>query len=271
MSGVLGTPVHALAPAPALAFVISDLHVPAHGGEALALLERALEAATAGGAALLVLGDLFDSYVSAVQVRAGIWREVAQRFARAAAGGTAVHVLHGNRDFMLGREFERASGARVVAGGLRGAAGGTDTLLLHGDELCVNDGPYQRSKRWLRHPLTKAVLRRLPLRLALSVAQRARQKSRMTIASGDQGRFLPTVGALDAAAATGARRLVFGHIHRFAHGRHGALEYWVLPAFDATGVGLRLANGGVQPVVFPGGGTWQPAPAPAPVPIAWAP
>jgi UDP-2,3-diacylglucosamine hydrolase len=269
VTGVLGTAVRALDPAPVSAFVISDLHVPADGGEPLLLLGHALDAAVAGNGSLLVLGDLFDSYVSRVQTRTGIWREVAQRFARARDAGASVQVLHGNRDFLLGPEFERASGARVVAGGLRGALGGTDTLLLHGDELCVNDLPYQQSKRWLRHPLTKAVLRRLPLGLALWVAARARRKSRMTIASGDQDRFLPTAGALDAAAATGARRLVFGHIHRFAHGRHGALEYWVLPAFDATGGGLRAGPGGIEPVAFAAGGRWTPVPVPGP--IRWAP
>ncbi len=241
MTTVLGTRVHALDPAPAHAFLISDLHVPAGGGDALAKLQGAVAAAIAARGALLVLGDLFDSYVSRVQVRSGIWRDVAALFARAAAAGVPVQVLHGNRDFLLGEEFERASGARVVAGGLRGPLGGADTLLLHGDELCVNDLPYQQSKRWLRHPVTKAVLRRLPLGAALYVAARARQKSRTTIASGDQTRFLPTGGALDAAAATGARRVVFGHIHRLAHGMHRELEYWVLPAFDATGIGLRAS------------------------------
>jgi UDP-2,3-diacylglucosamine hydrolase len=269
LTAVLGTPVLALDPAPATAFLISDLHVPAGGGPALAKLQAAVAAAIAARAALLVLGDLFDSYVSRVQVRVDVWRDVAALFARAAAAGVQVSVLHGNRDFLLGGEFERASRARVVAGGLRGVLGGVDTLLLHGDELCVNDVPYQKSKRWLRHPVTKAILRRLPLHAALWVAARARAKSRMTIASGDQSRFLPTVGALDAAAATGVRRVIFGHIHRLARGELGALEYWVLPAFDATGTGLRVGPGAIEAVAFAADGAWSPVARPAP--CTWAP
>lgn len=263
MTTVLGTRVFALAePAPA-AFLISDLHVPADGGQALAHLHHAVAAAEAARAALFVLGDLFDSYVCRAQVRHGVWRDVAARFAAAGRAGVRVTVLHGNRDFLLGAEFAAASGARIVAGGLRGAIGGVDTLLLHGDELCVNDLPYQRAKRWLRHPLTRAFARCLPLRMGLAVAERARRKSRMVIQAGDQQRFLPTGGAVAAAFTGGAARLVFGHIHRFATGRVGEGEYWVLPAFDASGVGLRCEGGAVAPVAFEAGGRVQAVPRPS--------
>lgn len=250
MTQVLGTRVFELpAPAPN-AFLISDLHVPADGGQALLSLHAAVAAATAQRAALLVLGDLFDSYVSRAQVHHGVWRDVADLFARAAAAGIAVEILHGNRDFLLGAEFSRRSRARIWAGGLRGAIGGVDTLLLHGDELCVNDLPYQRAKRWLRHPLTRMVARCLPLRAALGVAERARAKSREVIRSGDQTRFLPTSTALAAAFATGAQQLVFGHIHRFAHDRRDGRPWWVLPAFDAGAIGLWCRDGRVEPVCF---------------------
>lgn len=264
MTRVLGTRLFAFERDPAAAFLISDLHVPADGGPALRHLEAAVACATAARTPLLILGDLFDSYVSRAQVRHGVWRDVAALLAGAVAAGAPVELLHGNRDFLLGPEFAAASGARVFAGGRRGAIGGVDTLLLHGDELCQNDLPYQRAKRWLRHPLTRAVARCLPLRTALAVAERARTKSRMVIQSGDQNRFLPTRRALGEAFATGVRRLVFGHIHRFAHGREGGAEYWVLPAFDATGVGLHCVACAIEPVVFRGGGTVERVADPGP-------
>jgi UDP-2,3-diacylglucosamine hydrolase len=110
---------------------------------------------------VFVLGDLFDSYVSRRQVAFGVWRDVAAAFAGAAAVGTEVWLLCGNRDFLLGPEFAAASRVHLVDGGVRTRLAGADTLLLHGDELCQNDLPYQRAKRWLRHPLTRAVARRL--------------------------------------------------------------------------------------------------------------
>ena len=269
MTDVLGTRIHPVRRDEACAVLISDLHVPSDGGEVLDRLRSALAAARRLGAAAFVLGDLFDSYVAKAQARHGVWREVAGLFAAAAASGVPVDVLHGNRDFLLGEEFGRASGARLVPGGLRGRLGGIDTLLLHGDELCQNDRPYQRAKRWLRHPLTRAIARQLPLRMALAAAEKARRKSQNVIASGDQTRFLPTTAAMDAAMATGAQRLVFGHIHRHAHGQHGAGEYWVLPAFDASGIGFVVRGGQLEPVRFLGtDGRFEGVALPPPCPFA---
>lgn len=244
---VLGSRVFALdGPAPR-ALLISDLHVPADGGEALVNLTAALAAARRQAARLFVLGDLFDSYVARGQARRGVWAEVAARFQAATAAGTRIDLLLGNRDFLLGDEFVRRSGVRLVDGGLRGEIGGVDSLLLHGDELCLADLPYQRAKRWLRHGLTRWLARRLPVGVALRVAERARQRSRMVIQRGDQTRFLPTPAAFAAVLATGVDRLFFGHVHRHAHDvAHG--RWYGLPAFDAGAVGYWLHDGRVESV-----------------------
>lgn len=250
---VLGTTVTALPPCDGPAFLISDLHVPADGGRALANLDLALAAARREQARLFVLGDLFDSYVSRAQARVGVWRDVAARFAALAADGVAVDLLRGNRDFLLGPEFVAASRAALHPGGIRLVLGGVETLMLHGDELCQNDLPYQRAKRWLRSGVTRAIARRLPLRLALAAAARARRRSAAVIASGDQSRFLPTRSAIAAAFAAGVERLVFGHIHRHATGPFGDddARYWVLPAFDGeAAVGFRSDATGFGPVRF---------------------
>jgi UDP-2,3-diacylglucosamine hydrolase len=236
---VLGTRVFVLAGGDGSpAFVLSDLHVPAGGGAVVDALAAWLACARDRRARVFVLGDLFDSYVSARQLRVGVWRDVADLFARAVHAGVELHVLHGNRDFLLGREFEAATGGRVVPGGIRCRLAGRSALLLHGDELCQNDLPYQRAKRWLRSRPVRALARCLPLRASLALAERARRRSREVVASGDPRRFAPTAAAVGAAFANGVDLLVFGHIHRPARGPFAAGEYCVLPAFDADGTGL---------------------------------
>lgn len=230
-------------------FLLSDLHVPATGGGAvMANLQRVLDAAAALGARarVVLLGDLFDSYVSARQLQIGVWSEVAQRLQATAQRGVSIWCLHGNRDFLLDAAFERAAGCRVVAGGLWCHLAGRRALLLHGDELCQNDLPYQRAKRWLRSRPVKALARALPLRTALWTAARARQRSMRVIHSGDQGRFDPTAAAMAAAFALGAELLVFGHIHKTARGLFAGGEYCVLPAFDEGGVGMLADATGVR-------------------------
>ena len=268
MTVVLGTPILALERSVAKALLISDLHVPEGGGAVVEALQRVLLAARHEHAELFVLGDLFDSYVSRGQVGHGCWRDVALAFAAAVAEGVPITMLHGNRDFLLGDEFVAASGVQLAAGGVRVRLGGVDTLLLHGDELCLNDLPYQRAKRWLRSAPVRWLARNLPVRVALAAAARARAKSRRVIAGGDQSRFLPTMAALEAVMASGVGRLVFGHIHQHCHGRHGAFDYWVLPAFDRDTIGLLVGADGVRPVQFPVGGGLAPVAVPGPCSFA---
>lgn len=270
MSAVLGTRIFDdYGGGDRAAFLISDLHVPQDGGAVVAHLGGVLRAAAAVGARVFVLGDLFDSYVSRRQVCTGVWRDVAARFAAAAEAGAEVTLLHGNRDFLLGPEFAAAGRVRIVSGGLRLRLGAVDTLLLHGDELCQNDLPYQRAKRWLRHPVTRGLARHLPLRLALAAGARARARSQRVIQGGDQTRFEPTEAALAAVFATGVQRLVFGHIHRFAHGARGAGEYWVLPAFDRQPVGLVARGEALVPTQFDATGGAAEVAVPGPAGLAW--
>lgn len=239
-----------------VSLLLSDLHAPADGGAVVQRLQTVLDAAAALGprARVLLLGDLFDSYVSRAQLRVGVWADVAQRLARCAGQGVSITCLVGNRDFLLDGAFARAASCRVVAGGLSCRLAGRPALLLHGDELCLNDLPYQRAKRWLRSWPVRWLARALPLRAALWVAERARQKSMKVIAGGDPARFDPTAAALRAVFASGAEVLVFGHIHRPARGLFEGGEYCVLPAFDADGVGIMADAGWVKYVRAGAGG-----------------
>lgn len=262
---VLGTDVRAGAPAER-AVLISDLHVGPGDEAVLEGLDAAVRYAQGHADALIVLGDLFDSYVSRAQVRVGVWRDVAARFRAAAQAGLRVVLMVGNRDFLLGREFEQQSAVELVHGGYRARLGGADTLLLHGDELCQNDVPYQRAKRWLRHPVTRSLARRLPLALAQRAAARARARSRAVVQRGDPARFLPSARAVGAAVAGGVERLVFGHIHRRSSGCYGEAEYHVLPAFDEGSVGLLVCPGRCESVRFAAGGAAEPVPVAAACP-----
>ena len=240
---VLGTQIEVLAESGrSRTIIVSDLHLPGVAGPVHDWFEALLESthASASRTRLIVLGDLFDAWVSDAQLRMPVFARVVAALAATRLAGVELLVVHGNRDYLLGARFARASGARVVAGGLRLPLAGRDTLLLHGDELCLRDLAYQRAKRWLRHPVTCAVLRSVPGAVALWLAGRARRVSREVQAAGTRDRYEATAAAIDTAfAASGCDVLIHGHVHRAARTpRDGGREVIVLPAFDVDGVHL---------------------------------
>ena len=275
MTDVLGTPVEVAADDDrARTLLVSDLHVPMQGGRVLEDLRRLLAEARreAGATRLLVLGDLLEYLVGPRQLAVGAYRDVVAALRAAAEAGVSITVLRGNRDFMMDGEFARAAGVRLARGGVLLELGGRRCVAVHGDELCVRDLPYQRSKRILRSRVVRGLLRHVPLSVALWLARRVRRASERSVRRGDPSRFLPPETAVREALAA-ADLVVFGHIHRPGRGLiPGAGEYCVLPAFDETGVFLeqrgrrlryRSLDGGVledyPPHAFPA----DPDPRPA--------
>jgi UDP-2,3-diacylglucosamine hydrolase len=148
LATVLGTPLSTLADATPgeRLWLLSDLHLGPGTEVVLRKFEALLAAATAAGVRrLCVLGDLFDHWTGPKQMVVEGFAAVIEVLAAATRRGLAVTVIHGNRDFALEQRFAHRSGARVVAGGLVLRSGGRRFVLLHGDETCLNDLPYQES------------------------------------------------------------------------------------------------------------------------------
>ena len=252
VASVCGTPLFALPDVGAdeQLLLISDLHLGPDTAAATAAFGAALQwARTTGVRRVLVLGDLFDFWVGSKQIQVPGFAAAVAQLRAAVAAGLELTLLWGNRDFALDPTFARRTGVTVVPGGLALRAGARRLALLHGDELCWNDVPYQRSKRWLRAPWLRLGLRHLPLMLSLRLAGAARTRSRMNGPAGDPERWWPVAEAMAEVAQAGFSDVVFGHIHHPAAGVFRtadgpSLGYTILPAFDATGVVATLGVAG---------------------------
>lgn len=170
-----------------------------------------------GAPRVVVLGDLFEFWFGPAQARLGAAHRVLEDLRRCVEAGTAVDLVPGNRDFLLGEEFEGATGARLRPRGFLGELpGGQRLLALHGDELCTRDRGYQRLRRVLRSGPVRWLAPRLPGALALAVARSLRGASSRAVA-----RKPAPEKAMQPAAVTGLARehaadaLVCGHAHRF--------------------------------------------------------
>ena len=193
---------------------ISDLHIDASRP---AIIERFLEflhGEAKGAAALYILGDLFESWIG----------DDAPDTAQAAAiaglhdltsSGVPCFVMHGNRDFLLGTQFCRASGAELLPDPLIVTLYGEPVLVMHGDALCTDDRAYQRLRATVRDPGWQRRFLSLSIEARRALAGAARAGSQAhTAALADTITDVnaDSVAAVLRGAATAT--LLHGHTHR---------------------------------------------------------
>lgn len=196
---------------------ISDLHLD---GERPDITRQfldflATEARTAE--ALYILGDLFEAWLGDDDPDPDKRRIVAA-LRSLTSGGVPCYLIHGNRDFLIGRRFSAETGVRLLDDGSIVTVYGRRVLLMHGDTLCIDDHSYQRLRRIVRNPLVQFVLRGLTLRQRQRLAGRMRAGSKAHIASMDKAApYIMDVNQ-DEVVRTftryGVDCLVHGHTHR---------------------------------------------------------
>ncbi len=241
------------------ALFISDLHLSGGRPETNQQFFRFLDDEASRAGVLYVLGDLFEYWAGDDELRdaAGdpLAAEVAQGFRRLADAGVKVFVMHGNRDFLVGRGFFAASGAQFLEDPSVIRFAGKRVALLHGDTLCTDDVDYQswrrtaRSEAWQKEFLSKPLAARHEAIAAL------REKSKEVIQAKPADIMDVNPDAVRTAfRQLGVNRMIHGHTHRPA--RHemevdGArCERWVLPDWYGPGGYLALDDVGPRLVSF---------------------
>jgi len=236
-------------------FFVADLHLTDERPVAPGRFFRFLQEEVTGADALYILGDLFEAWIGDDHDER-VAHDTALRLKALADAGTPVYFMHGNRDFMLASRYAALSGMTLLADPTRVDLYGTPTLLMHGDTLCTDDTAYQTFRRRARHPLTLALLRRLPYSLRQRLARQARAGSES--AKAGKAAAIMDVNADEVVRVLReqqAGRLIHGHTHRPAKHGHTVdgrdCERWVLPDWyvrwgyvvcDAAGCALRVED-----------------------------
>jgi UDP-2,3-diacylglucosamine hydrolase len=193
---------------------ISDLHLSEDRPDLLALFLDFLAGRAQGAGALFILGDLFDAWIGDDDDRPS-HRAVIDALRHLADQGTACALMHGNRDFLIGRRFARAAGCRLLRDPACIRLGGEPVLLMHGDLLCTDDIPYQRFRRRVRNPIVQRLflLKSLAARRQIAADYRARSGA----ATAEKTQAIMDVNPAEVARRirrAKVRRLVHGHTHR---------------------------------------------------------
>jgi UDP-2,3-diacylglucosamine hydrolase len=226
---------------------VSDLHLSEERPEANERFIGFVEDTASKAAALYVLGDLFEYWIGDDDLGEPFNAVMAGFFARLVRAGVPVFLMHGNRDFLMGERFCRATGAQLLADPAVVDVGGVQTLLMHGDTLCTDDLDYQGWRRTARSAEWQHEFLSQPLETRRRTVGALRDKSREVI----QAKPAEIMDVNDEAVRDAFRRhrvtrLVHGHTHRAGHhelevdGRR--CERWVLPDWYGRGGYLEVSG-----------------------------
>jgi UDP-2,3-diacylglucosamine hydrolase len=229
---------------------ISDLHLapeqPATVARFLGLLQDQ------EAAAVYLLGDLFEAWPGDDYLDQPFPAEIVAALSQLRERDTRLFLVHGNRDFMLGDDFCRATGATLLADPSVVDLAGTPTLVLHGDSLCSDDLAYQQFRRQVRNPAWQQAVLARPLAERLAMARELREQSEADKSGKSIGIMDVNADAVaEAFRHANCRRMIHGHTHRPA--RHDltvdgqARERWVLPDwYEGRGGYLRCDGAGCE-------------------------
>ena len=229
---------------------VSDLHLSEERPEANERFIAFVEGTAREAAALYVLGDLFEYWIGDDDLGEPFNAVMAGFFAGLVRSGVPVFLMHGNRDFLMGERFCRATGAQLLADPAVVDLGGVKTLLMHGDTLCTDDLDYQGWRRTARSPAWQQEFLSQPLEARRRTVGALRDKSREVIqAKPAEIMDVSDDAVRDAFRRHGVTRLIHGHTHRPGHHEHDVdgrrCERWVLP--DWYGPGGYLEVSGTRP------------------------
>jgi len=201
--------------------------------------------------ALYILGDLFEAWIGDDDPNP-LHQQIASALR---ALPVPVYFIHGNRDFLIGRRFARASGMTLLPEEQVLTLYSHRLLIMHGDTLCTDDAGYLRFRAKVHNAWIQRLFLALPLWIRKRIAARMRADSKQ--ANQHKSQTIMDVNQ-DAVAAAMLRQqvplLIHGHTHRPAiHTlslKGERAQRAVLGAWHSRGSMIQLDASGIQLIHF---------------------
>ena len=226
--------------------IISDLHLDPQHPETLLAWRHFLSHTPAQ--AVFILGDLFEVWVGddAITEDPQGFEARCARILHTAAARTAIFFMRGNRDFLVGDAFAKASGLQLLDDPTLLQFAGQAWLLSHGDAQCLADTEYQQFRAQVRSPAWQQAFLAQPLAQRRDVARELRQRSEARKQLAGPWVDLDGAEVHRLLSETGADTLVHGHTHQPADHLLGnglrriVLSDWDMRATPPRGEVLRI-------------------------------
>jgi UDP-2,3-diacylglucosamine hydrolase len=227
---------------------ISDLHLQAADRPTFSAWKDYMQSTQAD--AVFILGDLFEVWVGDDAAnQPGSFEAECVAVLQTTGQRLSLHIMQGNRDFLMGPELMRHCHARALPDPTVLEFAAQRWLLSHGDALCVDDLDYQRFRQEVRSAAWQAAFLAKPLAERHAIARGIRK------ASAERKNNNGIYADVDALAAQtlllqwGSQHLLHGHTHKPANHaltngmQRTVLSDWDLKATPARAEVLRISKG----------------------------
>ncbi len=203
-------------------FIIADLHL----SETKPLLTNALanfyERNTIINDRVIIAGDMFDFFIG-VDKNSQFHSRIRDIIQKAKMRGVKTLFQAGNRDFLLDDEAAKYFGMKIIGDFYILKTSRGKALLLHGDQLCLNDRKYQTYRTFVRTlaklKIIKAMFMLLPVSVRNAIGKKIRNKSKMQENTRTYDKALENPIVKKAGATfllkSGCTLLIHGHFHVF--------------------------------------------------------
>ena len=126
---------------------------------------------------LYILGDLFESWIGDDNV-SELSQYISDRLLMLSDRDISVAIMHGNRDFLIGEDFCKASSIKLINDPRIIEIDTKKVMLTHGDELCTDDSEYQAFRSVVRNPLWQKDFLNFPISKREKIAGEAKDASK---------------------------------------------------------------------------------------------
>ncbi|MEW5558988.1 UDP-2,3-diacylglucosamine diphosphatase [Enterobacter asburiae] len=234
---------------------IADLHLHTEEPAITAGFLRFLRGEARSADALYILGDLFEAWIGDDDPEP-LHREIAREIKTLVDSGVPCYFIHGNRDFLLGRQFARESGMILLPEEQRLSLYGRPVLILHGDTLCTDDAGYQAFRAKVHQSWLQKLFLALPLFIRRRIAAKMRDGSKA--ANSHKAMTIMDVNpqaVVEVMEKHQVQWLIHGHTHRPAvHelNANGQPAFRVvLGAWHTEGSMVKVTEDNVELIAFP--------------------
>ncbi len=155
---------------------ISDLHLEPIDNNRLHCFINFLAEAPEKYKSLYIIGDLFEYWIGDDDPHP-INELIQNKLKLAHDQGLSIYLLHGNRDFLLGSQFEKNTGLKIINDMTIIKDSGISLMIAHGDSFCTDDTEYQALKESLRSEGWKKDFLQKPIAERIAFADGLRAKS----------------------------------------------------------------------------------------------